>query len=150
MTFDCVRLTIPQGEQDLADYDWDNFLPSRLDRGRGSFTIIDELTGIEGKLVTRNAYIHGQVEGLVFAEHVTIEKTGRVGGRIFCRNLTVLGQVHGAEIVCDNVLVRSGGRLSATLKYKNLKIEQGGTVAGRFERRVLIDARAKDQRVLGG
>jgi cytoskeletal protein CcmA (bactofilin family) len=65
-----------------------------------------------------------------------------VDGVIFCRSLTVLGSVR-ANIVCDNILVRSGGRLAATLKYRTMKVEPGGLVGGQFERRVVIDGRAQ-------
>ena len=102
-----------------------------------------------GKLIARNAFIHGQVQGLVFAENVTIEKTGRVNGVIFCRNLTVFGKVD-ASIICDSIFVRTGGVMTSMLKYKNLRIEQGGAVGGKFEKRVVIDARAKPARPEGG
>lgn len=140
MLYDCSLIAVPQREEDVAEYDWDSFPPAKVG-GRG-FTIIDEGAGIEGKLITRNAFIHGQIHGLVFAETVTVDKTGRVSGVIFCRNLTVLGNVQ-ANIVCESIFVRSGGVLSATLKYKNLKIEPGGSVTGKFQKRVLIDSQTK-------
>jgi cytoskeletal protein CcmA (bactofilin family) len=142
VTYDCSLVYVPQKEEEVAEYDWENFPPSKVESCKSSFTIIDECTGIDGKLITRNAFIHGQIEGLVFAENVTIEKTGRVRGVIFCRNLTVFGNVR-ANIVCDSIFVRSGGVLSAMLKYKNLKIEPGGSVGGKFERRVVIDGKSK-------
>jgi cytoskeletal protein CcmA (bactofilin family) len=64
-----------------------------------------------------------------------------VDGVIFCRKLTVLGSVR-ADVICDNVLVRNGGRLSAALKYRTIKIEPGGMVGGKFQRRVTIDGQA--------
>jgi cytoskeletal protein CcmA (bactofilin family) len=136
--YDCTRIAVPQHEHEIAEYDWENFPPSRYG-GRHGFTIIDEATGIEGKLVARHAYIHGQIEGLLFAEHVVIEKTGRVKGVIFCRTLTVFGAVH-ANIICDNIHVRAGGTLTAVLKYRNMMVEPGGSVGGKFERRTVIDA----------
>jgi cytoskeletal protein CcmA (bactofilin family) len=140
--YDCTRIIVPQSEEAVAEYDWANFPPAKFHKGKTSFSIIDESTGIEGKLIAGTAFIHGQVQGLVFAEHVTIEPTGRVDGIIFCRTLAVLGSVC-ANIICDNILVRSCGRLSATLKYRSMKIEPGGLVGGRFERRVIIDGRAR-------
>lgn len=140
--YDCTRIVVPQDEDAVAEYDWENFPPAKYHKGKTSFSIIDESTGIEGRLIARTAFIHGQVQGLVFAEHVTVEPTGRVDGVIFCRTLAVLGSVR-ANIVCDNILVRSGGRLSATLKYRSMKIEPGGLVGGCFERRVIIDGRAR-------
>lgn len=145
--YDCTRIVVPQHEHEIAEYDWENFPPSRYG-GRHGFTIIDEATGIEGKLVARNAYIHGQVDGLVFAEHVTIEKTGRVKGIIFCRTLTIFGAAQG-NIVCDNIHVRAGGLLSAVLKYRNMMIEPGGSVGGKFERRTLIEAHPARREVSG-
>lgn len=145
--YDCTRIVVPQAESEIAEYDWDAFPPSRYG-GRHGFTIIDEATGIEGKLIARNAYIHGHIDGLVFAEHVTIEKSGQVKGVIFCRTLTVFGAVQ-ANIVCDNIHVRAGGTLSAVLKYRNMMIEPGGSVGGKFERRTLIEARAAKKEIAG-
>ena len=139
--YDCSLITVPQREDEVAEYDWASFPPSKYGKGKTSFSIIDEATGIDGKLIARTTFIHGQVKGLIFAEHVTVEPTGRVDGVIFCRSLTVLGSVR-ANIVCDNILVRSGGRLAATLKYRTMKVEPGGLVGGQFERRVVIDGRA--------
>ncbi len=144
MIYDCSRIVIPRMEEEVADYDWENFPPSKV-AGR-AFTIIDESAGIEGKLIARNAFIHGQIQGLVFAENVTVEKTGRVSGVIFCRTLTVFGSVR-ADIVCDSIFVRAGGALSAMLKYKSLKVEPGGSVGGRFERRVVIEGRSSHRAV---
>jgi cytoskeletal protein CcmA (bactofilin family) len=138
VTYDCTLITVPQCEDEIAEYDWENFPPSKHHKNKAGFSIIDESTGIEGKLVARTAFIHGQVQGLVFAEHVTVEPTGRVDGVIFCRTLTILGSVR-ANIICDSIMVRSGGRLSATLKYRTMKVVPGGLVGGRFERRVVIE-----------
>lgn len=139
--YDCSLITVPQHEDEVAEYDWENFPPSMHRKGKTSFCIIDECSGIEGKLIARTAFVHGQVRGLVFAEHVTVEPTGRVDGVIFCRKLTVLGSVR-ADVICDNVLVRNGGRLSAALKYRTIKIEPGGMVGGKFQRRATIDGQA--------
>jgi len=149
VTYDCSLVYVPQHEDEVAEYDWEQFPPSKVSGGKNGFTIIDEYSGIEGKLIARNAFIHGQVQGLVFAENVTIEKTGRVNGVIFCRNLTVFGKVD-ASIICDSIFVRTGGVMTSMLKYKNLRIEQGGAVGGKFEKRVVIDARAKPARPEGG
>ena len=144
MTYDCSLVYVPQHEGEVAEYDWETFPPSKIAGGKTGFTILDEYSGIEGKLIARNAFIHGQVQGLVFAENVTIEKTGRINGVIFCRNLTVFGNVAG-NIICDSIFVRAGGVLSSVLKYKNLRIEPGGSVGGKFEKRVVIDAKPKAQ-----
>ena len=141
MKYDYSLVVVPQGEEDLAEFDWENFLPNKIGRGKTSFSIIDESTGIDGKLVARTAFIHGEVDGLVFAEHVTVEKTGIVKGVIFCRTLTILGHVK-ANVICDNAFIRDLGLLSGILKYKTLKIESNASIIGKFERRILIDQTA--------
>jgi cytoskeletal protein CcmA (bactofilin family) len=141
--YDYALVTVPQGEKEVAEFDWDRLFPSKKpNSGKFTFSVIDECTGIVGKLVTRNAFIHGQIDGLVFAEHVTVEKTATVKGVIFCRTLNIIGSVN-AHIICDSVIVRDGATLSSVLKYRTMKIEEGGSVAGRFERRILIDQSAE-------
>lgn len=142
--YDCSLISVPQDEEELAEYDWENFPPRRQDNGRGGFSIIDECTGIEGKLITRQAFIHGQLQGLVFAENVVVERTGRINGVVLCRTLTIFGSVK-ANIVCDQILVKSGGLLSANLKYRSLKVEPGGSVGGKFQRRTLVEAASAPQ-----
>lgn len=134
MRYDYSTLVVPQREDELAAFDWENFLPSKLTRGKRCFSIVDEGTGIEGKFIARTAFIHGEIQGLVFAEHVTVEKTGIVQGVIFCRTLCIIGHVK-ADVVCDNVFIRDGGLMSGALKYKTLKIESDAAILGKFERR---------------
>ena len=120
--YDCSLIFVPQREEDVAEYDWGSFPPNKYHKSKASFSIIDESAGIEGKLIARTAFIHGQVQGLVFAEHVTIEATGRVDGVIFCRTLSVLGAVR-ANIVCDNVLVRAGVAWKTSQRFRLFGIE---------------------------
>ena len=138
MRYDYASLVVPQREDELAAFDWENFLPSKLTRGKRCFSIVDEGTGIEGKFIARTAFIHGEIQGLVFAEHVTVEKTGIVQGTIFCRTLCIIGHVK-ANVVCDNVFIRDGGLMSGALKYKTLKIESDAAITGKFERRASVD-----------
>ena len=133
---DFAPVVVPQTEDEVAEFNWDN-LNSSHERPY-SFSVIDEYTRFIGKLIARNAFIHGNVEGLVFAENVTIEKGANVKGVIFCRTLDIFGRVN-ANIVCDRVFIQSSGHLMATLKYKILKISQGGSVTGTLEKRYSLD-----------
>jgi len=128
-------LAIPESEEEAARFDWAAFSPAAANRKTNFFLIVDEATGIKGKLVTWTTFIHGEVDGLVFAEHVQVEETGRVHGRIFCRTLTVMGQV-SADVICDSLHVRGQGILSGTVRHKTVKIEGAGQVTGSFARRV--------------
>ena len=134
MIGDTAHLTVPQSEKEIAEFDWRNFPPIKRMGDQRCFSMIDECTSVVGKLITANAFIHGEIDGLVFAEHVAVEQTGIVKGVIFCRSLSIFGKVN-ANVVCNSVIIRPGGSLSAVLKYNSLKIEPGGTISGWFERR---------------
>lgn len=134
MKYELAYLTVPETVEEVEKFDWANFPPALANRKSNFFLIVDEATGIRGKLVTWTTFIHGQVDGLVFAEHVTVEKSGSVKGVIFCRTLQVLGTVN-ANVIADNVHIRDNGVLNGVVKHKALKIESDGLVTGSFERR---------------
>ena len=134
MTGDSVHLSVPQSEKEIAEFDWRNFPPIKMMGENRCFSMIDECTTVVGNLITGNAFIHGLIDGLVFAEHVAVEQTGTVKGVIFCRTLSIFGRVN-ANVICDQVVIREGGSLSAVLKYKSMKIDPGGSISGWFERR---------------
>lgn len=134
MIGDTAYLTIPQTEKEIAEFDWQSFLPIRKMGEKKCFSMIDEFTSVIGKLITANAFIHGEIDGLVFAEHVAVEQTGTVKGIIFCRTLSIFGKV-SANVTCDTVIIRPTGSLGGHLKYNSMKIEPGGAISGRFERR---------------
>ena len=144
MRYDLSSLTVPDSEDAVEHFDWAAFPPAAISKKNNFFLIVDESTGISGKLLTWTAFIHGQVDGLIFAEHVQVEETGHVSGLIFCRTLQVIGSV-SANVICDTVHVKGRGVLSGTVKHKSVRIEDSGRVAGSFERRSGIlhaDARA--------
>lgn len=137
-------LAIPESEADAARFDWAAFPPAAANRKTNFFLIVDEATGIKGKLVTWTSFIHGEVDGLVFAEHVQVEETGRVRGVIFCRTLTVMGKV-SADVTCDALHVRGQGVLSGTVRYRTARIEGAGQVTGTFTRRTGEPERVRQQ-----
>ena len=134
MNSDMAHLAVPQSEKEIAEFDWRNFGPIRRMGEKRCFSMIDECTSVVGKLITANAFIHGEIDGLVFAEHVAVEQTGIVKGVIFCRTLSIYGKVN-ANVTCDTVIIRPAGSLGGFLKYNSMKIEPGGAISGRFERR---------------
>ncbi|MBV9550510.1 MAG: polymer-forming cytoskeletal protein [Alphaproteobacteria bacterium] len=134
MKLDFSTLRVPEKDEEVDAFDWKAFPPAIANRKSNFFLIVDAASAFCGKLVTWTAFIHGQVEGLVFAEHVTVEESGVVKGLIFCRTLTVLGRVD-ADVICDTLHVRGQGILTGAVKHKQVKIEGEGLVTGKFARR---------------
>jgi cytoskeletal protein CcmA (bactofilin family) len=134
MKYDFAALRPPESEAEIDAFDWKVFPPVIANRKSNFFLIVDASTGLSGKVVTWTAFIHGQVDGMLFAEHVTVEEGGVVKGRVFCRTMTVMGRVE-ADVVCDTLHVRGSGVLSGAVRHKSVKIEGEGQVTGSFARR---------------
>ena len=131
MKSDFAALRLPESDAEVDAFDWKAFPPAVANRKNNFFLIVDASTGLNGKLVTWTTFIHGQVDGVLFAEHVTVEESGIVKGRVFCRTMTVMGKVE-ADVVCDTLHVRGTGILSGAVRHKSLKIEGEGQVSGSF------------------
>jgi cytoskeletal protein CcmA (bactofilin family) len=127
-------MIVPQSEEEIAEFNWEKFIPGKGKSGKNSFSVVDDGTHIRGEYITRNAHVHGQIEGLIVAETVTVEKTGRILGRIFCRTLVIFGEV-SANVVCDSISIKDDGVLTSTLKYKKLAVAPRGVIVGNLERR---------------
>jgi cytoskeletal protein CcmA (bactofilin family) len=130
--FACLH--VPETEAEVEAFDWASFPPAIANRKNKFFLIVDAATGLSGKVVTWTAFVHGEVDGLLFAEHVTVEESGILKGQVFCRTMTVMGKVE-ADVICDTLHVRGQGVLSGEVRHKSVKIEGDGQVTGRFARR---------------
>ena len=115
MICEFAALRPPESEAEIEAFDWKAFPPAVANRKNNFFLIVDGSTGLSGKVVTWTTFIHGQVEGVLFAEHVTVEETGIVKGRVFCRTMTVMGKVE-ADVTCDTLHVRGQGVLSGAVE----------------------------------
>jgi len=131
MKSDFAALRPPEGEAEIDAFDWATFPPAVANRKNSFFLIVDAASGLAGKVVTWTTFIHGQVDGILFAEHVTVEEGGIVKGRVFCRTMTVMGRVE-ADVICDTLHVRGQGILSGAVRHKSVKIEGDGQVTGSF------------------
>ena len=131
MKSDFAALRLPESDAEVDAFDWKAFPPAVANRKNNFFLIVDASTGLNGKLVTWTTFIHGQVDGVLFAEHVTVEESGIVKGLVFCRTMTVMGRVE-ADVICDTLHVRGTGVLSGAVRHKSVKIEGEGQVTGSF------------------
>ena len=129
--FDAKHIRLPRSALEVSEFDWQHFA-SHFQASRQPYSVLDDCTHVTGRYVAKDAHIFGRVKGLVFAETVTVEKSGMISGVIFCRSLAIAGDVN-ANIICDDAKVRAGGRLMATLKYRTLQVALGAFVSGTFE-----------------
>lgn len=61
--------------------------------------------------------------------NVVIQKTGSVSGvTLRCHHLTVLGELAGSVECSGDLIIRSHGRITGTVRCRNLRIEKGARV----------------------
>jgi len=130
-----ASLAGPIGEIDIVDFDWEAFDPAKRNGGKASFAVIDACTEISGKIVAKSAFVSGKIDGEIFAETVTIEKTGEVRGVIVCKTLIIHGQAN-ARVICDHLQLLTGATLVSNLKYNTLNIASGASIIAAFECRL--------------
>jgi cytoskeletal protein CcmA (bactofilin family) len=93
-------------------------------------TIISEGCRIDGTLQSSDVmYVEGEVIGSLESVSLTIGQKGRVNGEIKCTSLSILGCFEG-RAECDELNLGSHAVVSATLRYKRLKVAVGATIQG--------------------
>ena len=90
----------------------------------------------EGVVITGNiksdseVTIQGTVDGDVECNSVTIDKSGKLKGKIQTENMKVKGKAEG-EINVNNLLeIQSKGNVSGKVMYGGIQIEEEGKLAG--------------------
>ena len=93
-------------------------------------TIISEGCRIDGTLQSSDVmYVEGEVLGRLESVSLTIGQKGRVNGDIKCTSLSILGRFEGCA-ECDELSLGSQAVVSATVRYKRLKVAVGAVIQG--------------------
>lgn len=93
--------------------------------------IVGEGIQVRGEIQSCTSLIvEGRVEASLEAAELTVREGGVYEGTAVVGNARIGGSFSGALTVKGLLTVESGGRVSGTLRYRELQIEQGGRLSG--------------------
>jgi cytoskeletal protein CcmA (bactofilin family) len=78
--------------------------------------------------------IEGQVEATVHSKSMQIDKPGTLTGTAVIDIAEVLGEFSGELTARTRLIVRGSGRVSGTIRYGKLVVEDGGELTGDVKR----------------
>lgn len=94
-------------------------------------SIINRNCRIEGNLQFEgHLIIEGEIDGLLNAESVFIEKGGLVTGQIHAKLLSVSGYFEGEADVTDTLILKSSADMRGQIRCCKLAVEEGGMLNG--------------------
>lgn len=100
--------------------------PANLHVGRG--------LKLEGKIQSCDSLvIEGDVQATIESGTLTISETGDVRGEATVDQAEINGKFDGTLIVRKCLTINSTGKITGTVRYGELKVEQGGKISGEIE-----------------
>lgn len=100
--------------------------PANLHVGRG--------LKLEGKIQSCDSLvIEGDVQATIESGTLTISETGEVRGEATVDQAEINGKFDGTLVVRKCLTINSTGRITGTVRYGELKVEQGGKISGQVE-----------------
>ncbi len=84
--------------------------------------------------VPGKAVINGSIEGELIAKDILVGPTGRGVGKFTAETGDIRGEIHDTLITTKSLIVRSTGRVSASVYYREVEIEKGGRIDGSLSR----------------
>ena len=97
--------------------------------------LVGENVNITGNITVLGAvHIYGNVNGEITAQEIHIGETGKVNGEIKASLADIKGEASNSIQVKDALIIRSTGKVSGTISYQSLEIEQGGMIEGKIEK----------------
>mgnify|MGYP003348913248 CR=1 FL=1 len=79
--------------------------------------------------VPGRAVINGSIEGELIAKDILVGPTGRGVGKFTAETGDIRGEIHDTLVTTKSLIVRSTGRVSASVYYREVEIEKGGEIA---------------------
>ena len=93
--------------------------------------IVGEGIQVKGEIQScRTLIVEGNVEASLEAEELTVESGGIFRGKAKVTTASIDGRFEGELTVEGLLTLHGGGRVSGKLRYRDLKIEQGGRLSG--------------------
>lgn len=102
--------------------------------------LVGEGVNITGNIAVLGAvHIYGIVNGEITAHEIHVGETGRVNGEMKVSLADIKGEVSNSIQVKETLIIRSTGKVSGTISYQSLEIEQGGMIEGKIEKNSAIN-----------
>lgn len=89
---------------------------------------------LEGKIQSCDSLvIEGDVQATIESGTLTISETGDVRGEATVDQAEINGKFDGTLVVRKCLTINATGRITGTVRYGELKVEQGGRISGEIE-----------------
>lgn len=89
---------------------------------------------LEGKIQSCDSLvIEGDVQATIESGTLTITETGEVRGEATVDQAEINGKFDGTLIVKKCLTINATGKITGTIRYGELKVEQGGKISGEVE-----------------
>lgn len=96
----------------------------------GSLIVGDGIC-VKGEIDSCNTLVvEGKVEASLEAVVLTIRKGGLYNGKAVVKSASIDGRFDGDLTVDGLLTIEAGGRVSGTLRYREIKINEGGRLSG--------------------
>jgi cytoskeletal protein CcmA (bactofilin family) len=93
--------------------------------------IVGEGIHVKGEIQScEKLIVEGKVEASLEAAELTVRKGGVYNGKATVKSAMIDGHFDGALTVDGLLTIQAGGRVTGTLRYRDLRIEQGGRLSG--------------------
>lgn len=93
--------------------------------------VIGEGVSISGVLkVPGRAVIHGDFQGELYAEELTLGLAGTIAGKTHVGKADVQGEIRDELHVTGHLIVRASGRIQGHVAYGEVEVERGGNIQG--------------------
>jgi cytoskeletal protein CcmA (bactofilin family) len=86
---------------------------------------------INGEMeVPQAAYVAGEINGKLSANHVELEDSAKFEGEISAATVEVSGRMKGKLTAREFLSIRPGGKVDGEIEHGDLEVQRGGSIAG--------------------
>jgi cytoskeletal protein CcmA (bactofilin family) len=86
---------------------------------------------INGEMqVPQAAYVAGEINGKLSANHVELEDSAKLEGEISANTVEVSGRMKGKLTAREFLSIHPGGKVDGEIEHGDLEVQRGGSIAG--------------------
>ena len=86
---------------------------------------------INGEMeVPQAAYVAGEINGKLSANHVELEDSAKFEGEISAATVEVSGRMKGKLTAREFLSIRPGGKVDGEIEHGDLEVQRGGSISG--------------------